>query len=54
MKDKSMFRMVEVAGTELRPATPEDRADEDWLWMVAGDPACYLGEADGAPSRGRD
>ena len=44
MKDKSMFRTVEVAGTE----------DEDWLWMVAGDPAFYLGEADGAPSRGRD
>jgi hypothetical protein len=47
MKDRSMIRAVDVA--ELRPATPEDRADEDWLWMVAGDPAFYLGEVDGVP-----
>jgi hypothetical protein len=54
MRDKSMIRTVDVAGMEPRPATPEDRVDEDWLWMVAGDPAFYLGEADGGPSRGRD
>ena len=52
MKDKSVVRTVDA--TEGRRTTLEDRADEDWLWMVAGDPAFYLGEADGAPSRGRD
>lgn len=29
-------------------ATVEARRDEDWLWMVAEDPAFYLEEADGA------
>lgn len=48
MKDESTTRTVDV--TEGRPATLEDRTDEDWLWMVAGDPAFYLGEADGMPS----
>lgn len=52
MKDKITTRTVDV--TEGRAATSEERADEDWLWMVAGDPAFYLGEADGVPSRGRD
>jgi hypothetical protein len=30
------------------PASLEARRDEDWLWMVAEDPAFYLEEVDGA------
>jgi hypothetical protein len=30
------------------PAPVEARRDEDWLWMVAEDPAFYLEESDGA------
>ena len=30
------------------PAHVQTRRDEDWLWMVAKDPAFYLEEGDGA------
>jgi hypothetical protein len=29
------------------PASVEARRDDDWLWMVAEDPAFYLEERDG-------
>ena len=52
MKDAGMIGAIDVPETESRQATMENRKNEDWSWMVGGDPAFYLEESD--RSRGRD
>ncbi len=47
-----MIGAVDVPEAESRPATAEDRTNEDWSWMVGRDPSFYLEESD--RSRGRD
>jgi hypothetical protein len=45
-------RATRKTGERIRrahaPASVEARRDDDWLWMVAEDPAFYLEERDGA------
>ena len=49
MKDARIVGAVDAPEAESRP---EDRANEDWSWMVGEDPTFYLEEPD--RSRGRD
>ena len=52
MKATRMIGAVDVPEAESRQATTEDRTNEDWSWMVGGDPAFYIEES--SWSRGRD
>jgi hypothetical protein len=46
MKDKNVSAEMDKAGQVYAPFAA-DRG-EDWLWMVAADPAFYLDEIEGA------
>jgi hypothetical protein len=46
MRDKNVRAELDKAG-HVYPPFPADRG-EDWLWMVAADPAFYLEGIEGA------
>lgn len=48
MKDKNVSGEIDRAGEVYAPVRRE-RGD-DWLWMVAADPAFYLEEIEGVRS----
>jgi hypothetical protein len=51
VKDRNVGGERNKAGDDYIPL-PVDRG-EDWLWMVAADPAFYLEEIEGARPRGK-
>ena len=52
MKVARIIGAVDAPEAESRPEGTEDRANEDWSWMVGEDPTFYLEES--GRSRGRD
>ena len=52
MKDARMSGAVEAPETESRPEGAEERANEDWSWVVGEDPTFYVQES--GRSRERD
>ncbi len=53
MKDTKATGETVKVGQVYAPIPAEADRDDDWLWMVAADPAFYLEEYDGVRFRGR-